>query len=169
MLSCQEGRGLIVSRRLRSSGKLSSDQCKRSALALHVVRGGATLALVGSLSCARRRRGRHLGERRRPPNGNIGAGGYGHAEGLADLQSRERSLQTYTASWPELHVGSICKRRSLQWGTDRLALLEPGMVGVSRQVALLRAIKPGAVLQGPVRRPPRVAAEHKSITLLHVR
>ena len=64
---------------------------------------------------------------------------------------------------------TLGKRRSLQWGTDRLALLEPGMVGVSRQAPFfaqssreLSFKDRSVVLQG-------FAAEHKSITLLHVR
>ena len=117
MLSCQEGRVLIVSRRPRSSGKLSSAANANVGSGLARGAGSATLTLT-----------RRLG-----PNCTLG------------------------------------KRRSLQWGTDRLALLEPGMVGVSRQAPFfaqssreLSFKARSVVLQG-------FAAEHKSITLLHVR
>jgi len=104
VLSCQEGRVLIVSRRPRSSGKLSSA-------------ANANGRLWPCTWCG------------------------------------ERDTNANTASWPELHVGQASQ---LAMGHGQVSPSGAGDGRGQPPGALLRAIKPGAVLQGPVRRPPRV-------------
>jgi hypothetical protein len=80
VLSCQEGRGLIVSRRPRSSVKLSSATNANGRLWPCTWCGGRDTS-AGRFVPGEGGVAIWLGKGGDPRNGPIGAGGFGHAEG----------------------------------------------------------------------------------------